>query len=133
MVVEEIKALKELLDVGAITEEEFAEKKKELLNQPLTVRQPACQGASSSSATSNTSGSEDSAPYNKMCIAGIAVGGASLLINLFCITGIVGIVLSLIGLSSSAKNGERGRGLAIAGIVMGAASVLMTVFALALI
>lgn len=36
---EEIKALKELLDMGAITQEDFDEKKAELLNQPIKAQQ----------------------------------------------------------------------------------------------
>ena len=36
--VEEIKALKELLDMGAITQEEFDAKKKELLSAPVQIQ-----------------------------------------------------------------------------------------------
>lgn len=36
---EEIKALKELLDMGAITQEDFDEKKTELLNQSISTQQ----------------------------------------------------------------------------------------------
>ena len=42
--VEEIKALKELLDMGAITQQEFDVKKTELLSQPMTVKQSAASG-----------------------------------------------------------------------------------------
>lgn len=36
---EEIKALKELLDMGAITQEDFDRKKSELLSQPIAAKQ----------------------------------------------------------------------------------------------
>ncbi len=39
--VEELKALKELLDMGAITQEEFDAKKTELLSKPMTELAPA--------------------------------------------------------------------------------------------
>ncbi len=43
--VEEIKALKELLDMGAITQEEYDRKKREILDRPSRVASPTVPAA----------------------------------------------------------------------------------------
>ena len=43
--VEEIKALKELLDMGAITQEEYDRKKREILDRPSRATSPAAPAA----------------------------------------------------------------------------------------
>lgn len=61
--------------------------------------------------------------YNTMSIVGLSVSGASLVINLYGLVGVLGIILSIIGLISCKKNNESGQILAIIGIVIGVLSV----------
>lgn len=52
---------------------------------------------------------------NGLAIAGFVVGLVSIFLNFYCITGIVGLILSILGFKKS-KETEKGKGLAIAGI-----------------
>ena len=62
------------------------------------------------------------AGYNGLSIAGFSVSCAAILCNfvLFGLPGVVGLILSIIGLRQCSDRSEKGRGLAIAGIVIGA-------------
>lgn len=55
---------------------------------------------------------------NGLSIAGFIVSIASLFLGLFGITGLVGVVLSAVGLNQAQKEGG-GTGLAITGIILG--------------
>lgn len=66
----------------------------------------------------------DSRRMNGLCVAGLVVGIVSIFFYVMGITGIVAVVLSALGLSSSAKHNQRGRGLAIAGLVLGIVGVI---------
>ena len=61
---------------------------------------------------------------NPLALAGFIVSMASVSVGLFGLGGIVGIVLSSIGLSKVKKNNERGRGFAIAGLIVGIIAVI---------
>lgn len=69
----------------------------------------------------------DSRRMNGLCVAGLVVGIVSIFFYVMGITGIVAVVLSALGLSSSAKHNQRGRGLAIAGLVLGIVSTVLGV------
>ena len=53
---------------------------------------------------------------NGLAIAGFVVGLFSIFLNFYCITGIVGLILSIVGFKKS-KETEKGKGIAIAGII----------------
>ena len=55
-------------------------------------------------------------PNNGLAIAGFVVGLVSIFLNFYCITGIVGLILSILGLKKSKETGKS-KSLAIAGIV----------------
>ena len=72
---------------------------------------------------------------NGLAIAGFVVGLVSIFLNFYCITGIVGLILSIVGFKKS-KETEKGKGLAIAGIicsiigiVVGIVDIIMTIAA----
>ncbi len=69
----------------------------------------------------------DARRMNGLCVAGLVVGIVSIFFYVMGITGIVAVVLSALGLSSSAKHNQRGRGLAIAGLVLGIVSTVLGV------
>lgn len=73
---------------------------------------------------------DTNAPYNLMCILGVVISGVSLLINFAGIVGLVGLVLSIIGLLQVRTKNEKGKVLAIIGIVIGAFSVVYGCFSL---
>ena len=64
------------------------------------------------------------APYNTLCIVGLVVSLISILLNCWGIVGIVGTVLSVIGLNQCTRRNENGRALAIGGIVIGVLSIV---------
>lgn len=69
-----------------------------------------------------------SANYNGLSIAGFSLSCAAILFNFFFgLPGIVGLILSIIGLCQCNKRSEKGRGLAIAGIVIGAVLTLLMI------
>ena len=69
-----------------------------------------------------------SANYNGLSIAGFSLSCAAILFNIFFVLpGIVGLILSIIGLCQCNKRSEKGRGLAIAGIVIGAVLTLLMI------
>lgn len=53
---------------------------------------------------------------NGLAIAGFVVGLVSIFLNFYCITGIVGLILSIVGFKKL-KETEKGKGIAIAGII----------------
>ena len=53
---------------------------------------------------------------NGLAIAGFVVGLVSIFLNFYCITGIVGLIWSIVGFKKS-KESEKGTGIAIAGII----------------
>ena len=70
-----------------------------------------------------------SANYNGLSIAGFSLSCAAILFNFFFgLPGIVGLILSIIGLCQCNKRSEKGRGLAIAGIAIGAVLTLLMIF-----
>ena len=71
-----------------------------------------------------------SANYNGLSIAGFSLSCAAIISNilLFGLPGIVGLILSIVGLCQCNKRSEKGRGLAIAGIVIGAVMTLLMIF-----
>ena len=69
-----------------------------------------------------------SANYNGLSIAGFSLSCAAILFNFFFgLPGIVGLILSIIGLRQCNARGDKGRGLAIAGIVIGAVLTLLVI------
>ena len=69
-----------------------------------------------------------SANYNGLSIAGFSLSCAAIIFNfLFGLPGIVGLILSIVGLCQCNKRSEKGRGLAIAGIVIGAVLTLLMI------
>ena len=70
-----------------------------------------------------------SANYNGLSIAGFSLSCAAIISNilLFGLPGIVGLILSIIGLCQCNKRSEKGRGLAIAGIAIGAVLTLLMI------
>ena len=70
-----------------------------------------------------------SANYNGLSIAGFSLSCAAIIFNFFFgLPGIVGLILSIIGLCQCNKRSEKGRGLAIAGIAIGAVLTLLMIF-----
>ena len=70
-----------------------------------------------------------SANYNGLSIAGFSLSCAAIIFNfLFGLPGIVGLILSIVGLCQCNKRSEKGRDLAIAGIVIGAVLTLLMIF-----
>ncbi len=65
---------------------------------------------------------------NGLVVAGFVVSLVSLLINFLGLVGIVGLVLSGIGLSQVSREGGSRRGMALAGVIIGAVSTLWSVF-----
>ena len=75
-----------------------------------------------------------SANYNGLSIAGFSLSCAAIIFNfLFGLPGIVGLILSIVGLCQCNKRSEKGRGLAIAGIVIGAVRTLLMIFVYAVL
>jgi len=70
------------------------------------------------------------APYNVMCIIGLVISGISLLLNFWGIVGIVGTIISVVGLSHCKQKNENGKAFAIIGIVIGVFSILYAMFSL---
>ena len=70
-----------------------------------------------------------SANYNGLSIAGFSLSCAAIISNilLFGLPGIVGLILSIVGLCQCNKRSEKGRGLAIAGIAIGAVLTLLMI------
>lgn len=69
--------------------------------------------------------------YSMTCIAGFVISLASLLINFFGLVGIIGLVVSILGLVQVNRDGGKGKGMAIAGICVGGFSVLWALLSLA--
>ena len=70
-----------------------------------------------------------SANYNGLSIAGFSLSCAAIISNilLFGLPGIVGLILSIVGLCQCNNRSEKGRGLAIAGIAIGAVLTLLMI------
>lgn len=69
---------------------------------------------------------------NGLSIAGFVVSCCSMLIGLYGVTGLVGLILSVIGRSQAANSGGK-TGLATAGIVLGIIGMVFTWVGLAAI
>ena len=74
---------------------------------------------------------ENQVKYNGLAIAGFVVSLASLLINFAGIVGLVGTILSAVGLTQVNSKGEKGKGMAIAGLVIGIISILYGIYSIA--
>ncbi len=72
----------------------------------------------------------DSNKNNGLAIAGFVVSLVSIFFNFYCITGIVGIILSVIGLKKSSELGGKGKGMAIAGIILGVVGIVIGIIAI---
>ena len=70
-----------------------------------------------------------SANYNGLSIAGFSLSCAAILSNIFLfgLPGVVGLILSIVGLCQCNNRSEKGRGLAIAGIAIGAVLTLLRI------
>lgn len=69
-----------------------------------------------------------SANYNGLSIAGFSLSCAAIIFNfLFGLPGVVGLILSIVGLCQCNNRSEKGRGLAIAGIAIGAVLTLLRI------
>lgn len=70
-----------------------------------------------------------SSNYNGLSIAGFSLSCAAILTNIFLfgLPGVVGLILSIVGLCQCNKRSEKGRGLAIAGIAIGAVLTLLMI------
>ena len=75
-----------------------------------------------------------SANYNGLSIAGFSLSCAAIISNillfglfLFGLPGVVGLILSIVGLCQCNNRSEKGRGLAIAGIAIGAVLTLLMI------
>ena len=70
-----------------------------------------------------------SANYNGLSIAGFSLSCAAILSNIFLfgLPGVVGLILSIVGLCQCNNRSEKGRGLAIAGIAIGAVLTLLMI------
>lgn len=64
---------------------------------------------------------------NGLAVAGFVVSLVSLLLNFWGTVGLVGAVLSGVGLSQVGHMQQRGKGLAIAGLVIGIFSILWAI------
>lgn len=67
---------------------------------------------------------------NKLALAGFIVSMVSLLINFAGIVGLVGAILSGIGLIQVSKGNGKGKGLAIAGLIVGIFSILYGIYSI---
>ena len=83
---------------------------------------PPASDAESCVNTTNRSAVQN-APYNTMCIIGFVISCISLLLNFWGIVGIVGTIVSVLGLTSCKQKNENGKALAIIGIVIGVFSI----------
>ncbi|MBP3502168.1 MAG: DUF4190 domain-containing protein [Clostridia bacterium] len=66
---------------------------------------------------------------NGLAVAGFVVGVISIFINFYTITGIIGLILSIVGLKKS-KQTETGKGLAIAGICCSIVGIIVGIIAI---
>ena len=66
---------------------------------------------------------------NGVAIAGMVVGIASILFPFYGITGIVGIILSILGLKKKKTTGK-GKGMAIAGICCSVVGIVMGIISI---
>lgn len=68
---------------------------------------------------------------NGLAIAGFVVGLVSIFLNFYCITGIVGLILSIVGFKKS-KEIEKGKSLAIAGIICSIIGIVVDIIGIIL-
>ena len=82
------------------------------------------------SRTRSSRGIINSTTPRRSRIAGFSLSCAAIISNilLFGLPGIVGLILSIVGLCQCNKRSEKGRGLAIAGIAIGAVLTLLMIF-----
>ena len=74
---------------------------------------------------------QSSAKKNGLAIAGMVVGIVSIIpaLNFYCITGVVGLVLSILGLKKVKEVGS-GKAFAIAGLVCSIVGIVIGIFAI---
>lgn len=75
---------------------------------------------------------ENNQQNNGLAIAGFVVGLISIFINFYTITGIIGLILSIMGLKKS-KQMQKGKGLAIAGICCSIAGIIIGIIAIVIL
>ena len=68
--------------------------------------------------------------YNVLAIAGLVVSCASLLFGFGGLTGLAGVILSVIGYRQVQQTGEKGKPLALIGIILGGCSAVYSLIAL---
>lgn len=66
---------------------------------------------------------------NGLSVAGMIVGIISIIFNFYCITGVVGLILSIVGLKKSKETGA-GKGMSIAGIICSIIGIVIGIFAI---
>ena len=76
----------------------------------------------------NVQPAQPTVKINGLAIAGFGVSLSSWLVDLFGIVGVVGTILSRIGLAKLKKNNEKGFGLALTGIIVGAFSIIYGIY-----
>ena len=67
------------------------------------------------------------APFNVLSIAGLAVSCLSLVLGLYGLTGIAGVILSVLGYRQIKHTQERGKSLALVGIILGCCSAIFCI------
>ena len=99
---------------------------KEINDQAIICPHCGCQVGSTTEIEKTSSKKK----ANLFCILGFVLSLVSLLIALYGIVAIAGLVLSIIGVVQTNKNGERLKGLGIAGICVAAGSLIYTIYTL---
>ena len=66
---------------------------------------------------------------NGLSVAGMIVGIVSIIFNFYCITGVIGLILSFLGLKKSKETGA-GKGMSIAGIICSIVGIVIGIFAI---
>lgn len=66
---------------------------------------------------------------NGLAVAGMIVGIVSIIFNFYCITGVIGLILSLVGLKKSKETGA-GKGMSIAGVICSIVGIIVGIFAI---
>lgn len=82
--------------------------------------------------TNNNDLNSNSQPNNGLAISGFIVGLISIFFNFYTITGIVGLILSIIGFKKS-KQTQKGKGFAIAGICCSIVGIIIGIIAIIII
>lgn len=110
------------LNCGAKLEMEAAETQApmEQVSQGAETQTQEEKRSTASKAMSN-------APFNVLSIAGLAVSCLSLVLGLYGLTGIAGVILSVLGYRQIKHTQERGKSLALVGIILGCCSAIFCI------